>query len=199
MESEVNGQVLSVTGRTVGQNKTIFDIAFSDGNTYSTFDGQLANRAQQLVNQPITARVKVEQKGQYTNFYFNEIVGDAQPTVTASTIPLAPATSPPSRGGYKKDPETEARITRMNVLGTAHDFIGNLFQGAGPEALAEAKELAHEYAQKLYEAVTGTHDPLGGAVSPSNSTGGSTPTPTTPEPVATAAGVTGPQGDGIPW
>lgn len=162
MENDIIGQILSVLGRPTNNGKTIYDIAFSDGNTYTTFDGKVAGKAQALQGQQVSARVKVQQKGQYTNLYLNDVapVGQLppqqQPVAAGSPvaqIPLAPATSPPSRGGMS--PEREAKIVKQSVLSTAFGFVGALYTGAGPEAAEEATAKALELAKTLYANVLG--------------------------------------------
>lgn len=164
---EIVGQVLGVTGRTTRNGKTAYDVAFSDGNTYTTFSPQLATQAQQLQGQAVSARVSVTQRGQYTNLNLEAIAPQGQlapmamPVQPGTAIPLptvgVPAQSaaqvagiPIQQNGRGKDPAVEQRIVRQNVLGTAFAFVGDLFQGTGPEALAEAKEIALGLARELF-------------------------------------------------
>ena len=163
MESDINVQVLNVQGSTTRNGKTKYEIALSDGNTYVTFDPNLATKAHGLQGQAVTARVKVEQKGQYTNLYLNDVApqGQLAPAAPAagSAIPMAgaPAAGIPMVGGGGRgmDPAREAKIVKQNVLGTAHAFVGSLFQGAGPEALEEAKQLADGLAKELFGKIMG--------------------------------------------
>jgi hypothetical protein len=143
---QITGSVLGVEGRSVN-GKTIYDVAFSDGVKYATFKQPVADAAQRLVGQPAVADVTVKQKGQYMNYYLDEIA----PGAGASQLPLAPAISPiPVNTGVGRSPEVEQRIVRQNVIGTAFNFIAHVYTGAGEEALAEAKGHALALAKELY-------------------------------------------------
>lgn len=169
---EIVGQVLGVTGRTTRNGKTAYDVAFSDGNTYTTFSPQLATKAQQLQGQAVSARVSVTQRGQYTNLNLEDIAPQGQlapmafPAQPGTAIPMPSAPipggvvgAPAAQGsaipiqtqqGGRRDPAVEQRIVRQNVLGTAFGFVGDLFQGTGPEGLEEAKEIALGLARELF-------------------------------------------------
>lgn len=168
---EIVGQVLGVTGRTTRNGKTAYDVAFSDGNTYTTFLPQLATKAQQLQGQAASARVSVTQRGQYTNLNLEDIAPQGQlapqafPMQPGAAIPMPvpgqgqPGVVPQAQGsaipiqtqqGGRRDPAVEQRIVRQNVLGTAFEFVGDLFQGTGPEGLGEAKEIALGLARELF-------------------------------------------------
>lgn len=159
MESQINGQVLGVTGRAV-KDSTIYDIAFSDGNKYSTFDQALATTANGLVGQQVSASVEVAQTVKngktYTNFNLRGIAPlgqlPAAPSPSATFPQSSPAPgipiTPQSSGGWT--PEKEQRVTKLAVFGTAYEFVGQLFAGAGPEAYEQAVELADGLAKKLF-------------------------------------------------
>lgn len=167
---EIVGQVLAVTGRTTRNGKTAYDVAFSDGNTYTTFSPQLATKAQQLQGQAVSARVSVTQRGQYTNLNLEDIAPQgqlapmafpAQPG-TAIPMPAAPTNvaAPPAAaapgipitqgGGRQRDPEVEQRIVRQSSLATAFNFVGSLFEGVGPEGYEQAKEMALGLAREVF-------------------------------------------------
>jgi hypothetical protein len=155
---EIQGQVLSVSGRKTQKGNTIFEVAFSDGKTYTTFDNLLANQAKALEpqnGQPaplVQAQVEVSQNGQYTNYNLKAIrpaggvtvLSTPSGQVVGASVPIPIAPAPTGRG---RDPEVEARIVRQNVLGTAFNFVahfGDEFSdhlAAKAAALALAKEL----------------------------------------------------------
>jgi len=164
---DIEGQVLEVEGRPTARN-TIYDIKFSDGNTYSTFKQAIASKAQQLAGQFVSARVEVKQKGEFTNYDLVDIAPQGQlpaMAVPAGTPvmpqtggfgapPLAPPINTPLPAPVPipmHDPSVkDERITRQNVLRTAHDFVGQFFQAAGPEAIPEAREIALNMARELF-------------------------------------------------
>jgi hypothetical protein len=97
---EVTAQVLDVTGRKSknGQH-TMYDVALSDGNKYTTFDAGTANTAAALKGQVVTAHVEVKQNGKYTNYDLEAIAPQGQlapaPVAagTAVTVPVTPTVS----------------------------------------------------------------------------------------------------------
>lgn len=168
--NDIQGTILNVQGRTVSGNKTIYDVSFSDGTTYSTFDGTLAGKAQALMNQPVTARVKHEKKGQYDNYYFEDVApagqlpalalpvapgtsipGGTPVTVPAPSIPMAPPSSG-GRGGGMSD-EDKRRIAFMSAASTAATLVGNVLAGAGPEAFAQGDDGEPSEAETLFRRV----------------------------------------------
>jgi hypothetical protein len=157
---DISGQVLGVTGRQSknGQH-TMYDVAFSDGNKYTTFDQAMATKAQQLVGQPVTARVEVKQNGRYTNYNLEDVfpAGQAPPLaqpvagvpVVGTPIPITPAGE--NGGGKKGFGENDIiRIAKLGAIGSAVDLVGNLLHGAGPEALDQALELVDKAAAAFY-------------------------------------------------
>ena len=150
---EIQAKVLTVGSRPTKTGKLIYEVALSDGTTYTTFDNALAAQAQSLQGQDIQAQVDVRQNGQYTNYNIIALrpsLGAVQVT-TSTGLPLAPAISPvPVNTGRGRDPQTEARIVRQSSLATAFKFIGHVYTGAGEEALAEAKAHALELAKELF-------------------------------------------------
>lgn len=163
---DVPGSVLGVTGRQTRNGRTVYEVAFSDGNKYSTFDPNLATKAQQLQGQAVSARVEITQNGQYTNFNLKDIAPQGQlpamamPAPAGMAIPIAgvapaagiPMQQPAQQGGGKGFTEDDkVRITKLAVLATAFDFVGNLLSGAGPDGLEEGVDLAETLAKRLYE------------------------------------------------
>lgn len=150
---EIQGQIVAVDDKTTSKG-VVYEIRFSDGNTYSTWKAALGAAAKGAVNTPVAADVSVKPNGQYTNYYWNgfkPVVGGAgtsTPTVLHTPIPVAPA---PQNGGMS--PEREQKIVRQSSLSTAFNFVGQLYQGAGPDAHDEAVALARKLAKGLYESV----------------------------------------------
>lgn len=180
MDSEIQGTVLSATPRVVGGNRTIYDIAFSDGNTYTTFDAKIWAKVQQVGQQPATARVSVKQKGDYTNFYLDDIAPQGQLAATSAPVATPPppqAARAPQSGGMS--PEREQKIVKQSSFSTAFNFVGALYQGAGESELEQATMHAKVLAADLYGHVMGEQQPV-------------------PEPVAVGAAET-PSNDAIPW
>ena len=158
MESQITGTILSVSGRTVGNNKTIYDIAFSDGNKYSTFDGALAQKAGALQGQQVSANVKVEQKGNYTNFYLNDIgaAGTLAAPAPAAGTPIsitgaapAPAVNIPIQS-QETQTQKDGRIALTSSVKYAQELVSSLYQGAGPEALDQALESINKAGEFFY-------------------------------------------------
>lgn len=158
--SDIVGQVLSVSGRATNRGGTIFDIAFSDGQKYTTFQNEIAQKANGLVGQPVSARVTVKpsKDGRFTNYYLEDIApqgqlpAQAMPAPGGTVIPIsAGATEQAQIPMQAPDTTKDERITRLSALKTAFEFVGALFNGAGPETLQEAREHALELARDLYQ------------------------------------------------
>lgn len=175
MESQVQAQVLGVTSRQSrnGQH-TMYDVALSDGNKYTTFDPDLAGKAASLQGQQVAANVSIEQKPgnggrMFTNFNLLDIgqVGAlapppagqvaipnaqvAQPVAIPGVQPTAGVITPApsSGGGGGMSDADKARITRLSAAGTAFDFVSRLFAGAGPEAGEQALSIARAVTESL--------------------------------------------------
>jgi hypothetical protein len=161
---DANGVNSGTQQRPLSNGKVIYETAANLETTegiqaikLATFDANLAQRANSLNGQRCSFRFNVEQKGQYTNYYLNDIAPEGQLPVD-SGIPTAQSAGGKSGGqgrsgggGYKRSPEETASIVKQNVLGTAHNFIASLYQGLGPDFLEEAKARAKEYAAELFE------------------------------------------------
>ena len=193
MDSEISGTVLSAAPRVTTNGKTVYDVAFSDGNTYVTFEAKIWAKVQQVGQQPASARVSVKQNGQYTNFYLNDIAPQGQlaatsaPVATPAPLPLAPATSPPPRGGGMT-PEREQKIVKQSSFSTAFNFVGALYQGGGDGEFVAAVNMAHELARELYGHVMGEQGGTAGLAPVEG-----------PNGVAGAAVAENGKSDGIPW
>lgn len=156
MESVVQGQVLGVTGRTTRNGKTLYDVAFSDGNKYTVFEPGLATQAQQLMGQQVSARVSVKQNGQYTNYNLEEIAPAGQlgpvamPAPAGAPLPAIPMQAQP-------DPaEKDRRISKLSVLSSSATVVAALFEGAGPEAAQEAVDVWIGAAKQAFDLVYGS-------------------------------------------
>jgi hypothetical protein len=173
VDSEIAGNVLSATPRVTGSGKTVYDIAFSDGNTYATFDAKTFAKAASLVGQAASARVNVKQNGQYTNYYLNDIAPQGQLSATSAPVATqAPSTPPrPQQGGMSA--EDKARVTWLSCLSSAaHGLVAGL----------DAHEILR-LAQTFYAAT---------------SSGSYKQDLQQQEPVVASATDNG-KGDGIPW
>lgn len=138
--SEVRGSVLGVNGKSVN-GKTIYEVAFSDGQTYATFKNDIADTAKRLQGQPaviqVTEKTVTKNGNVYTNHYLDSIEPGAGATPSGGT---------PQSIAIKEDyqrkmaPEVEQRVTRLSVIATAFAYAG----AAGmdiEEALTLAKKL----------------------------------------------------------
>ena len=174
---DISGQVLSVVGRNVNVTKgprpgakVIYDVAFSDGNTWTTWTASVATEAMKLKESGAQAdlRGEVTVNGEFTNYKLLEIAPTGQLAAAAvetilpvgSAIPLngAPGPvipiAPPSPGGM--NPERESKIVKQSCLSTAFNFVGLLFQGTGEETSPIDKVgTAFDLAKKLYAEVYG--------------------------------------------
>lgn len=161
-QQDIVGQVLSVQGRSTRTNKTIYDVAFSDGNKYTTFDGDLAQKANSLIGQAVSARVEISQNGQYTNYNLKDVAPQgklaptAMPLPGGSPIPMAaPSVSAPTIPMVQGDPQKDARIAKGVAVKVAAEITSGLFQGAGPEAVSEALEVFDKVGQHVLGVLTG--------------------------------------------
>jgi hypothetical protein len=171
---DISGQVLSVVGRNVNTKygqKTVFDIMFSDGQTYSSWKADIATRAQQLQGQTVDART--EKRGSYTDIVDIAPMGGLAPAVPATGALLSPSgvvgnggappipivasqAGTPYQGGMS--PERESKIVKQSCLSTAFNFVAHLqgesgalgdFDFAVDQSLGLAKTLyAEVYGQQ---------------------------------------------------
>lgn len=211
MQSDITGQVLGVVGvPNRSGNGQRYEIDFSDGNKYTTFELPLAQRAQGLVGQQSTARVEVVNKpkrnGQGTVTYWNllDIAGPGAALPPAVQDQLAPGTqlqagTPldiPTQGAssngtgipmqqqtdYQRDlsPEAQARVTFFAAAGAAAQFVGHIYAGFGGEGFEEALARFKEVVHQLEE-----QSALRGVKPPAATPVQTQPAPT-PEAVAAA-------------
>jgi hypothetical protein len=171
---DISGQVLSVTGRNVNTKfgqKTVYDIVFSNGKTYSSWDAEVATKAQTYaaqkdvngnVTQPaqqVDARTVVKGDGKYEDIMEIALSGqlaqaavalaNGSTTIPTPAIPIAPISS----GGMS--PERESKIVKQSCLSTAFNFVGNLWNYGDDGPYNEAIESALELAKTLYAEVYG--------------------------------------------
>jgi len=148
------------------------------GQEYNTWKPEVARQAMDMQGQMVTAEVamKPSKDGQFMNYYFNGLVngaapvqgeipmaGGAVPQATTPQIPMQPglpAASPssppiPMAPPPKPDWAREARIVKQSSMASAFNFVGHLFDGAGPEAMEEAEAAAMGLAKRLYVQVLG--------------------------------------------
>lgn len=174
---DISGQVLAVTGRNVNTKfgpKIAYDIAFSDGRTYTAWKAEVATKAQQLQNQQVDARydekTNVGNDGTvYTNYTLQDIALSGQlpseaaaaigissaPVVNGANIPGGGPTIPMQQKGGGMSPERESKIVKQSCLSTAFNFVGQLYHGTGAELYGPAVELASILAKELYAEVYG--------------------------------------------
>ena len=191
MDSEISGTVLSATPRVTGNGKTVYDINFSDGNTYATFDAKIWAKVQAVGQQPASARVSVKQNGNYTNFYLNDIAPQGQLAATSAPVATAaPQVIRPQNGGMS--PEREQKIVKQSSFSTAFNFIGALYNGAGESEVQFAIAAAKSLAKELYGEVMGEQQqtPRAPVEGPNGAVAGVA--------VNDSAAENG-KGDGIPW
>ena len=179
-QQDIVGQVLSVSGRPTRNNRTIYDVAFSDGQKYTTFDGEVAQKANALVGQTVSARVEVSQKGQYTNYNILDVAPQGQlapaafPQPAGVAVPVPTASPIPMQQG---DPQKEARIAKGVAVKVAAEITAGLFSGAGPEATQEALDTFDTVGKHVLIVLTGVSGAGAQQV---------VPTEQTPEAVAAA-------------
>jgi hypothetical protein len=141
-------------GRNTNGGKVIYDIAFSDGKTYSTFDANLAQQAQTLQGQQgVTLRYEITQNGQYQNTNVVALFpAGVQAPPAQQQVPIAGASPVPVQGGGGgggMTPEDKARLTRLSAASTAFEFVGALLDGAGPEAAQQGLGLARQLTEEI--------------------------------------------------
>lgn len=134
--NEVRGTVLAVNGKSTGKGP-IYEVAFSDGQTYATFKNEIADAAKRLQGQPAVIQVTSKTKGQYTNYYLDSIE-PGQGAIEGAPTPIPVSTT--NTGG--RSPEVEQRIVRQNVLGTAFNYAAQM---------GESEEFALGLAKRLYQ------------------------------------------------
>jgi hypothetical protein len=161
VDSEIAGNVLSATQRVTTNGKTVYDIAFSDGNTYATFDAKTFAKAQPFAASglPVSARVSVKQNGQYTNYYLNDIAPQGQLSATSAPVALAAPTVPRPQQGGGMSAEDKARVTWLSCLSSAAQSVAG--SGAGSfEILAVAQELYAATARGEYKQAASHPEPV---------------------------------------
>lgn len=173
-QEQVPGHVMGVTQESTQRGNPKYNIQFSDGQSYSCFDLNKANRAQQFVNQPGTLLVDVTDKG-YRNFGDFVPQGQSLPAqpqglggpvgqpvaqplggVPLGGAPLGapapiPMAAPSGGGGFSA--EDKLRVTRLSGLSSgAVIFAAALEAGlveatSLEDALSKAWGFTHRYAE----------------------------------------------------
>lgn len=183
---EIETTILGVLGSPTRNGGTKYDVQLADGNSYSTFDGTLAGRAQSLIQQPVRARVSQKPKRDGNGFFLNleDVAASGQP-MQPMQVPNAPATQipagtpvgQPSNIPMAPPPESQEvktkRITFLSAVASASQLVGSVYAGAGPEALDEAIDNTKALAQIIFNAAL-------------QSQGAPRAMPVTPEAVAAA-------------
>jgi len=175
---QVPGTIESVVGHPGANGKTRYEVTIS-GQGYNTWNPEIARVANEHLQQQVVANVTVKpsRDGQFMNYYFDGLADGAAgqvpgqqgipmagaPQATTPQIPVQPGipvaspSSPPIPLAPPPKPDwaREARIVKQSSMATAFNFIGHLFDGAGPEAVEEAEAAAMELAKRLYVQVLG--------------------------------------------
>ena len=187
------GQILSVQGRKAGRG-TIYDVAFSDGENYSTFKQDIAAKAQSLAGQPVTLRIERVQKGEYVNQNLLDVApagsmpalpqAPAPGTTVPAGTPGAPLADIPMKPDYQRElsPGTQRRITFNSAADTAAQLVGGIYAGHGPEAFEDAYDKFKQVTKELEE-----QSHLRSQANP----GATTPPPPVSTPAEVAAAVPG--------
>ena len=185
---DIQTTVLGVVGTPTQNGGTRFDVSLGDGQSYATFKQEIANKANALVHQQVTARIEHKPKRQGGGFFLNlEDIGpvgslppmafpapagmpaqQAAPSAIpmqgmpgAQQIPMAA----PQQGADKMTKEEwaakDARITRSGAAQAAFQAVANVFAGVGPEAMSEVRKYSHLVAEEIVRyAETGSWDGL---------------------------------------
>lgn len=188
-------QIASVQGTQTRTGGTLYKIKLSNGTEPTTFDANLATKAHQLQGgQLVDVRVDVVIKGDRTYTNLADVAPSGQLSagmIPAGTqIPVAGAAgaipmvdSGQNRGGGSGKGMTEEdkqRISRQWAIGSALEWVGDLYVGAGPEAEEEAWQKALSRARELYV--------LGYAPGQTQTPpGAGTPIPVDPNPIVPTA------------
>lgn len=161
---DITGLVLGVQGRTTRNNKTIYDVEFQPdgqtGQTYTTFDGALAQKAGALTGQRVSARIEITQNGQYTNYNISDIALEGQLPPLAMPVPGGTPVNIPiqaSPADRVSDVERQKLIVRQSVLSTAFRFTASFAETFASQA--DAEQAALGLAGRLYDRVFAVPQP----------------------------------------
>ena len=153
----VQGKVTGITQKPTSTGGTIFKISLSDGNTYSTFDENLATRAHGLTGQVVVLQAERTDKG-FLNA--KDITGSqgllpAQEQATAG-IPTEPSVVPvsDSKPQIPLD-DTQHRIMRGNALNAACALLGGVPLAQTADGAQTALEVARVFYNHLKEGNSG--------------------------------------------
>lgn len=156
--------ILQVAVRTTNNGRQIFDVSCSDGKTRAVWEAALANGINAFAGSgaTITIRVRVSQKGQYTNESITAFAPPGQ-----ALPPEAEGGGTGGGGGFRRggggmSPDDKTRIAKMGAQGSASTLVAALFAGAGPEAYDEAVSLFDKLTRKLYTDARSHEKPGGG-------------------------------------
>jgi hypothetical protein len=120
-------KVVTIIGKEAKDNG-FFEFSASDGHTYATKKKEIASKAGKFENRPAKVLYNIVQKGQYTNYYLEDIVEPEEGEVaTDSTQTFAsPQNASQGRTGASDDARQD-QIMRQSTLGYACTLLG----GAG--------------------------------------------------------------------
>jgi len=175
---QVMGVIELAAPRQTSGGRTIYDVTIA-GQKYSTFDPGAYRVAAERIGQQVVAEVTVKpsQDGQFMNYFFEGIPGVEAAAPQAINqipgqqamvpqlpvqpgLPMAAAPNPQQQYQRAMDPAREAKIVKQSCMATAFNFVGQFWQGAGPEGLDEAERQALDLAKRLYVQVLGAPQTL---------------------------------------
>lgn len=156
-------QLLEVKATKLKSGAYKYDCKFSDNTTKTIWEADEAREIGVLVNgAAFPVRYTVKKNGKYTNYNVvafalpgDELPFDpeavAAPEVAQVAAEAVAAGAATSQSGGNWDEATTARVSKLSVIGHAAFLVGNLYQGAGPEALEQALADVKKVGGELYK------------------------------------------------
>ena len=184
---EVTTTITTVQSRSTRAGSPMFEVVAGDGQTYTTFEQELAMRCAQFQGGQAQVSMRIETKpkrngGQYTNVVdvapAGQLPAMAAPqgvpgatellpgTPVVNGIQPAPQIQPAPDYMREYSPGTQARLAFNAASSTAADFVGALYTGGGDEAweaaLERFKQLTHDLEEQ--QALRGAPAPQAAAI-----------------------------------
>lgn len=132
-EQQIQDKILEVVAGLTRNQRAKWEVKCESGNTFVAFDPAVGQSAGLYQGQLVTLDVKVEQKGQYTNYYLNGIIppgGVASPQqqvgapVQGAPVQGAPVQAAPVAGAPAPSSNEETfRIVRSAAMKGAINLI----------------------------------------------------------------------------
>ena len=113
----------SGTSQKTGKPYTVYNLRDENNNEYAIWDNDLREIAQGSVGAQVKIIYEAKQNGRFENLTLkaidarNAVKAPVSPSNGLTELPLAPATSPPSRGGH--DAERQKAIMRQTAAKVA--------------------------------------------------------------------------------